>query len=49
MVNQITEKIGNLPEKGILPGHIKHTSAGLTMIENADPIFRCNFENYLNL
>lgn len=37
-----------LPEKGILHLFIKHTSAGLTLNENADPSVRVDFERFLD-
>ncbi|MEE4259381.1 MAG: secondary thiamine-phosphate synthase enzyme YjbQ [Bacteroidales bacterium] len=36
----IEDAIGNFPEKGLLNIFIKHTSAGLTINENADPDVR---------
>ena len=38
----------NLPEKGILTLFIKHTSAGLTINENADPTVLDDFESSFN-
>lgn len=38
----------DLPEKGILNLFIQHTSAGLTINENADPSVRVDFENIFN-
>lgn len=38
----------NLPETGILQVFIKHTSASLTLNENADPSVRSDFENSFN-
>ncbi len=35
-------------EKGLLHVFIKHTSAGLTINENADPAVRTDFESYFN-
>ena len=37
-----------LPEKGILQLFIKHTSAGLTINENADPDVLTDFESIYN-
>jgi len=37
-----------LPESGILHVFIKHTSAGLTICENADPDVLLDFETYFN-
>ena len=40
--------LGDLPEKGILHLFIKHTSAGLTINENADSSVRIDFETIMN-
>lgn len=51
----ITHEVVNaLPElkeigTGILHVHIKHTSASLTINENADPTVRADFETHFNL
>ena len=37
ITDEIVSHIGDLPEKGMLHLFIKHTSAGLTLNENADP------------
>ena len=37
-----------LPEKGLINILIKHTSAGLTINENADPSVRNDFESFMN-
>ena len=48
----ITDKIldvaGELPETGLMNIFIKHTSAGLTINENADPSVRADFESTMN-
>lgn len=44
----IEAELDNLPEMGILNLFIKHTSAGLTLNENADPSVRDDFESILN-
>jgi secondary thiamine-phosphate synthase enzyme len=41
-------QLGDLPETGILNLFIKHTSAGLTINENADPSVRVDFESIFN-
>ncbi|WP_421919009.1 secondary thiamine-phosphate synthase enzyme YjbQ [Marinifilum sp.] len=46
--SEIREKLPNLPETGILHLFIKHTSAGLTINENADPSVRDDFESIMN-
>jgi len=38
----------DLPEKGILNLFIQHTSAGITINENADPSVRVDFESIFN-
>jgi len=43
----IEEAIGNFPEKGLLHIFIKHTSAGLTINENADPDVRADLMKLL--
>ncbi len=40
--------IGQVPEKGIFHLFIKHTSAGLSINENADPSVRVDFESVFN-
>lgn len=44
----ITKELGNLPEKGLLNIFIKHTSAALTINENADPSVLDDFESFTN-
>ncbi len=44
----IENEIPELPDKGILHLFIKHSSAGLTINENADPSVRHDFEAFLN-
>ena len=44
----ILERIGELPDQGILHLFIKHTSAALTINENADTSVRDDFETILN-
>lgn len=39
---------GELPEAGIMNVLIQHTSAGLTLNENADPSVRQDFESFIN-
>ena len=48
ITNLITKEIGKLPEKGILNIFIKHTSAALTINENADPSVTIDFERFMN-
>jgi len=44
----ITSELENLPERGLLHIFMQHTSAGLTLNENADPSVRVDFESFLN-
>lgn len=44
----IEEQLPDLPEKGLLHILVKHTSAGITINENADPSVRTDFENFIN-
>lgn len=48
ITKQVVENLPELPEKGLLNVFIKHTSAGLTLNENADPSVRTDFEGFLN-
>ena len=47
ITQEILSKL-ELPENGILNLFIKHTSAGLTINENADPDVRTDFEAIVN-
>ena len=44
----IEKQLSKLPENGLLHLFIKHTSAGLTVNENADPSVRVDFETIFN-
>lgn len=44
----VLEPFKKLPDKGLLHVFIKHTSAGLTLNENADPAVRQDFESAFN-
>jgi len=44
----IEEQLPALPETGLLHILVKHTSAGITLNENADPSVRTDFENFMN-
>ena len=48
ITNHILEHLGTLPENGLLNIFITHTSAGITINENADYTVRSDFENFLN-
>ncbi len=44
----IEKSIEEMPEKGLLNILLKHTSAAITMNENADPSVRDDFETFFN-
>lgn len=44
----VLSTIGQMPEKGLLHVFIQHTSAGLSINENADPSVRVDFEQIFN-
>ncbi|MBS4062795.1 MAG: secondary thiamine-phosphate synthase enzyme YjbQ [Bacteroidetes bacterium] len=44
----IHHELGNVPENGLLHLFIQHTSAAITINENADPSVREDLENYFN-
>lgn len=44
----VQQNLSELPSKGLLHLFIKHTSAGLTINENADPDVRVDFEQIFN-
>lgn len=48
ITGMIEEQLGELPETGILNLFIQHTSAGLSINENADPTVRQDFESSFN-
>ncbi len=48
ITNFIEEELDEIPAEGILFVHIKHTSAGLCLNENADPSVRVDFEGIFN-
>ena len=48
ITNRILEATGELPQQGIMHVLIQHTSAGLSLNENADPSVRDDFESFLN-
>ncbi len=48
ITREVLSQLPELPEMGILHLHIKHTSAGLCINENADPSVLVDFESYLN-
>ena len=48
VTRMIVERLPELPEVGILVLFMKHTSAGLSLNENADPTVRQDFESIMN-
>jgi len=44
----IEEQLPELPDTGLLHILVKHTSAGITINENADPSVRTDFESFMN-
>ena len=49
LITQSIEKhLDPLPETGILHVHLKHTSAALTLNENADPSVRYDFSGFFS-
>lgn len=48
ITDEVLENINRLPETGLMTVFIKHTSAGLTLNENADPSVRVDLESSFN-
>lgn len=48
ITSELLSHLPNLPQTGLLHIFIKHTSAALTINENADPSVRIDFENIFN-
>ncbi len=48
ITDEVLERLPALPQGGILHLFIKHTSAALTINENADPAVLTDFENVYN-
>lgn len=48
ITDQVERALGELPSTGILNLFIQHTSAGITINENADPSVRVDFESIFN-
>lgn len=48
VTSDIVKQLPDLPELGILHLFIQHTSAGLTINENADPTVRDDFNEFFN-
>lgn len=48
ITSTIEKQLPKLPEQGLLHLLLKHTSAGITLNENADPSVRDDFESFIN-
>ncbi len=48
ITREIENALSSLPEKGLVNLLLKHTSAGITLNENADPSVRRDFEHFIN-
>lgn len=48
VTSYITSELSDLPEQGMVNLFLQHTSAGLTLNENADPSVRDDFETIFN-
>ena len=48
ITRKVLESLDHLPEAGLMHVLIQHTSAGLTLNENADPSVRDDFETFIN-
>lgn len=48
ITNRIEEALPDMPDAGLLHILVKHTSAGITLNEDADPTVRSDFEGFLN-
>lgn len=48
ITREVVGAAGKLPEAGLMHVLIQHTSAGLTLNENADPSVRDDFESFIS-
>ncbi|MCD8386541.1 MAG: secondary thiamine-phosphate synthase enzyme YjbQ [Bacteroidales bacterium] len=48
VTREVMSQLGELPRVGLLNLFIQHTSASLTINENADPDVRCDMESIFN-
>lgn len=48
VTHHIESQLKNLPQKGLVNIFIQHTSAGLTINENADPTVRTDMEKFFD-
>jgi len=49
ITNTISKELKDLPKQGLLNIFIKHSSAALSINENADPSVRKDFESFMNI
>ncbi|MFV0378858.1 MAG: secondary thiamine-phosphate synthase enzyme YjbQ [Mangrovibacterium sp.] len=49
ITRQLEAEFPELPDAGLLHILVKHTSAGITLNENADPSVRADFESFMNV
>jgi len=48
ITQMVTDRLSELPDSGLVHILLKHTSAGITINENADPSVRTDFESFMN-
>lgn len=48
ITQMINDRLSVLPDSGLVHVLLKHTSAGITLNENADPSVRTDFESFMN-
>ena len=48
ITKMVNDRISELPDTGLVHILLKHTSAGITLNENADPSVRTDFESFMN-
>jgi len=48
ITQMVNDRISELPDSGLVHILLKHTSAGITLNENADPSVRTDFESFMN-
>lgn len=48
ITDKVRQQLPDLPDQGLMHLFIRHTSAGLTINENADPDVRTDFESIFN-
>ena len=48
ITQMIKDRLSVLPDSGLVHILLKHTSAGITFNENADPSVRTDFESFMN-